>query len=259
MPRDRLIIYATDQDGIATLTLNRPDKLNAFTGEMIELWLQSLLAAKEDPSVRILVLTGAGKAFCAGGDAGAMETISRQDALFQKNSLWRNVHRIALTLESFDKPVIAAINGTARGAGLDMALMCDIRMMAQSATLAQSYINMGLITGNGGTYYLPRLVGIDRALELFWTGRMVSSAEAERIGMVTRVVPDNELLDATYDLAREIALQPLEAVRAYKRATYQGRDMSLQAHLDMIYSHQVVLRQLPEHIARVEAFLSRKK
>jgi enoyl-CoA hydratase/carnithine racemase len=169
------------------------------------------------------------------------------------------VHRIALLMDRLDKPVIAAINGTARGAGLDMALMCDLRIMAESATLAQSYINMGLITGNGGTYYLPRLIGVDRALEIFWTGRTVLSVEAERIGMVTRVVADEALLPTTYELARAIASQPLEAVRAYKRATYQGRTMSLAAHLDMISSHQVYLRRSPDHRARVEAFLNRKK
>jgi enoyl-CoA hydratase/carnithine racemase len=132
-------------------------------------------------------------------------------------------------------------------------------MMAQSATLAETYINVGLIAGDGGTYYLPRLIGVARALELFWTGRVVDAAEAERIGLVTRVVADEQLLPVTYDLARTIAAQPFEAVRAYKRAVYQGMTMSLDAHLDMVSSHTSILRDTPEHRERVEAFLQRRR
>jgi enoyl-CoA hydratase/carnithine racemase len=155
--------------------------------------------------------------------------------------------------------VIAAINGAARGAGLDMALMCDLRIMARSATLAETYINVGLIAGDGGTYYLPRLIGIPRALELFWTGRVVDADEAERIGLVSRVVADEALMPVTYELARAIAAQPFEAVRAYKRAVYQGMTMSLDAHLDMVSSHTSLLRDTPEHRERVEAFLQRRR
>ncbi len=258
MSDEKLILYNKDEHGVATLTLNRPDKLNAFTPEMIARWTELLAQVGADESVKVLVLTGAGKAFCSGGDAGAMEDFAKQTAREQKDMLWRKVHQIPLTLERMDKPVIAAINGVARGAGLDMALMCDIRIMAESATLAESYINMGLITGNGGTYFLPRLIGLDRALEIFWTGRAVTSQEAERIGMVTRVVPDDQVITHTYELAHKIASQPFEAVRAYKRTTYQGLDMSLASHLDMISSHQVVLRQSPEHLVKVQAFLKRK-
>src|SRR5690606_8434536 len=132
-----------------------------------------------------------------------------------KNYLWKHVHRIVLTLERADKPVIAAINGLARGAGLDMALMCDLRIMAESATLAESYINMGLIAGDAGTYFLPRIVGTARALELFWTGRVLDAHEAERIGIANRVVADDRLVEAVTETARIIAAQPQEAVRMF--------------------------------------------
>jgi enoyl-CoA hydratase/carnithine racemase len=259
MQQQAMVLLDKDRDGVATLTLNRPEKYNAFTKDMIVLWARLLAECEEDPAVRVIVLTGAGKAFCSGGDIGAQKERAKNDALERKDFLFRHVHKIARTMGQMDKPVIAAINGAARGAGLDMALMCDLRVMAESATLAESYIDVGLIAGDGGTYYLPRLIGVARALELFWTGRVVGAAEAERIGMVSRAVPDAELMPVTRQLARSIAAQPFEAVRAYKRAVYQGMTMSLDAHLDMVSSHTSILRDTPEHRQRVEAFLQRRR
>lgn len=259
MTTDNHLLFTVDADGIATLTLNRPDKYNAFTKDMIGQWVAHLERFETDDAMRVLVLTGAGKAFCAGGDIGAQKERAKNDAVERKHFLWRHVHKIALLMERIDKPTICALNGTARGAGLDMALMCDLRIMSDTATLAESYINVGLIAGDGGTYYLPRLVGMPRALELFWTGRPVDAAEAERIGIVNRAVPADQLMSVTYDLARAIARQPFEAVRAYKRAAVQGMGMTLASHLDMVSSHTSILRDTPEHRAKVEAFLQRKK
>lgn len=259
MPEQALVLLDKDRDGIATLTLNRPEKMNAFTKDMIVLWSRLLAQCADDPEVRVIVLTGAGKGFCAGGDIGVQKERAKNDALERKDFLFRYVHRIPRILHDLDKPVIAAINGAARGAGLDMALMCDLRIMAESATLAESYINVGLIAGDGGTYYLPRLIGIPRALELCWTGRVIGAAEAERIGLVNRVVVSSELLPAAHELARQIAAQPVEAVRAYKRAIYQGMNMELNAHLDLVSGLTSILRDTPEHRARVDAFLQRKR
>jgi len=259
MTAQSLVLFSVDEHGVGTLTLNRPEKYNAFTDDMIVEWNRVLLDARDDPAVKVVVLTGAGKAFCSGGDVGAQRERTKQDSLERKDFLWRHVHKIPLAMEQLDKPIIAAINGPARGAGMDMALMCDLRIMAESATVAESYINVGLIAGDGGTYYLPRLIGVARALELFWTGRVMGASEAERIGLVNRVVPDGEVLIASQELARQIAAQPFEAVRAYKRAVYQGLDMPLRAHLDMISSHMSVLRDTPDHRARVEMFLQRKR
>ena len=259
MAEEALVLLGKDRDGIATLTLNRPQKYNAFTKDMIVLWARLLAECEEDSQVKVIVLTGAGKGFCSGGDIGVQKERAKNDALERKDFLFRFVHTIARTMARLDKPVIAAINGAARGAGLDMALMCDLRIMAQSATLAETYINVGLIAGDGGTYYLPRLIGVARALELFWTGRVIDAAEAERIGLVSRVAADEQLLKVTYELARTIAAQPFEAVRAYKRAVYQGMTMSLDAHLDMVSSHTSILRDTPEHRERVEAFLQRRR
>ena len=259
MPSEPPVKFDVDAYGVGTLTLNRPELLNAFDLNMIGAWRGALESAEADERVKVVVVTGAGRAFCAGGDFEEMAKFSDMDALERKNFLYRNVHRIPLALERTEKPVIAAINGAARGAGLDMALMCDMRLMAQSATLAETYINVGLIAGDAGSWFLPRLIGTARALELFWTGRVVGAQEAERIGMVNRVVPDADLLAETHELARTIASKPQQAVRFFRRAVYQSQTMSLPTHLDMVSSHMAVLEDLPEHRAGIAAFRDRAR
>lgn len=259
MSAESLVLFDVDDLGVGTLTLNRPDKYNAFTKDMIIRWHQILADAAENPKVKVIILTANGKAFCSGGDINAQKDRANNDSLERKDFLWRHVHKIAFVMEQMDKPTIAAINGTARGAGLDMALMCDLRVMADTATLSESYINVGLIAGDGGTYYLPRIIGVPRALELFWTGRVVEAPEAERIGLVNQVVPIEKLMPAARELAWQIAKQPFEAVRAYKRSVYQGMSMTLSTHLDMVSSHTSILRDTPDHRERVAAFLQRKK
>lgn len=253
------VTFAVDEHGVGTITLNRPHRLNSITVAMVDLWREILLDASSNEAVKVIVVTGAGRAFCAGGDAAEMGKYKGRGALAFKDFLWRHVQRIAIVLETVEKPVIASLNGTARGAGLDMALMCDIRIAAESAVFAESYINMGIIAGDGGTFYLPRLIGTARALELFWTGREVSAPEALHLGFVNHVVADDQLTDATLDIARKIASQPQEAVRCFKRAVYQGMGMTLQAHLDMVSSHMAVLQGTAEHQDRIQAFLDRKQ
>jgi enoyl-CoA hydratase/carnithine racemase len=245
-------------DGVATLTLNRPQHLNAFDHSMIDQWYAALQEAFADPAVKVIVVTGAGRAFCAGGDIDDLAKLQTLDSTARKNYLWKHVHRIVMAMERTDKPVIAAVNGAARGAGMDMAVMCDIRIAAASASFAESYIRFGLIAGDAGTYFLPRLIGTARALELFWTGRSVLADEAVQIGLVNRVVPDTELMGAAMALARQIAAQSAPAVGMFKRAVYQGMNHSLVSHLDLISSHMAVLEDTPEHRERVSAFFDER-
>lgn len=246
-------------DGVALLELNRPDRLNAFNRQMISEWREALTQIADDPRVRVLVLTGAGRAFCAGGDADEMIEMQSATSLERKAYMWSNIQKIPLAMERLEQPVIAAVNGTARGAGLDMALMCDLRICGASSTFAESYINMGLISGDGGTWFLPRVIGISHALELLWTGRVVAADEAERIGLVNRVVADADVLSEALTLARQIAAQPPEAVSLMKRAVYQGRTGTLAGHLDMISSHMSVVFDTPEFRERLRAFHARRK
>ena len=246
-------------DGVAVLELNRPDRLNAFNRQMIGEWREALEQIADDRNVRAVVLTGAGRAFCAGGDADEMTEMQSASNVERKEYLWRSIQKIPLAMEHLDVPIIAAINGTARGAGLDMALMCDIRLCGASSTFAESYINMGIISGDGGTWFLPRVIGVSRALELLWTGRVVDAAEAERIGLVTHVVADAEVRSEGLKLARQIAAQPPQAVTLMKRAVYHGLTGTLAAHLDMISSHMAVVFDTPEFNARLNAFHARRK
>ena len=212
--------YTVD-DGIGTILLNRPAKKNAFTLEMIDEWAGILAGARTDPDVRVIVLTGAADAFCSGVDLGRFGEVE-PSPLDRKSTLTDRIHRIAYALEDLDKPVIAAVNGAAVGAGMDMALMCDIRFAARSARLSEGYIKVGLIPGDGGCYYLPRLVGIAKALELMWTGDFVDGQEAYRLGIVNQVYDDGELMTRTYEFARRVAEAPPINVRMIKRAVYQS-------------------------------------
>ena len=258
MSSSKFIVLDARPNGVTVMTLNRPEKLNSFNRSMIAEWESALAIAAGDAATKVIVLTGAGRAFCAGGDADEITEMEEADNVTRREYL-RGIHRIPLALERLDKPVIAAVNGTARGAGLDMAIMCDLRVAAASATFAESYINMGLISGDGGMYFLPRLIGAPRALELLWTGRVIDAAEAERIGLLNRVVPDAELMAVALELAANIAGQAQQAIRITKRTVYQSLETPLASHLDSAASHMAVLYDTPEFKARLKAFRERKK
>lgn len=230
----------TVTDGVGTILLNRPRAKNAFTLEMIDQWADALRSARTDPSVRVLVLTGAGDAFCAGIDMSVLAAVG-DEPIALKAMLSDGVHQIAHAAAELDKPMIAAVNGAAVGAGMDMALMCDVRLMKQSARMSEGYIRVGLVPGDGGCYYLPRLVGMAKALELLWTGDFVDSAEALRIGLVSHVYADDEFENSYGDFLRRLAQQPPINVRMIKRASYQSANADLRTSLDLISSHLAVV------------------
>jgi len=230
-------------DGIGTIRLNRPEQRNAFTFDMVAEWAELLRTARTDDDVRVVVLTGTGdKAFCSGVDLSSISNANPDlTPLERKSQLHDQIHRVALELEALDKPVIASINGVAVGAGLDMALMCDLRIASRSARMSEGYVKVGLTPGDGGAYYLPRLVGTSKALELLLTGDFVTADEAHRIGMVNRVVDPEDLAEATTALAAQIAASPPVTVRMIKRATYQSAGTDLRTALDLISSHFAVV------------------
>src|SRR2546422_148970 len=243
------------KDKIATLTLNRPDKLNAFTGPMIDAWAQALGEAQADDNVNVVIVTGAGRAFCAGGDVGRMRQ-GEPSALEGKNSLWEGVHRVPKTLEAMDKPVIAMVNGLAVGAGMGMCVMCDMRVAAESARFSTGYVRVGLVPGDGDTYFLPRLVGAAKALELLWTADFIEAPEAHRLGIVQRVAPDAQLREVTYALARQLADGPQIPIRMIKRLVYQSLRLDLRTHPDLLSSHMSIVRQTAHHAEGVAATVS---
>ena len=251
---------------LARITMNRPEHLNCFSEEMIRLWTAALEDIRDRDDVDAVLLSGNGKAFCAGGDVKAMAAgdgffESHDDitstALARKNSLWKGIQRIPLILEEIDKPVIAKIHGPAVGAGLDMALMCDVRLASQSATMSESYFNAGIVPGDGGAYFLPRLVGRDRALDMFWTARVLKGAEAERIGLVTHTVPDDELDEYVEHYMQKLLEAPQQAMRLTKRAINESEQSSLRSSLDMVSSFMGIVTELDDYRTRTAALVEK--
>jgi enoyl-CoA hydratase/carnithine racemase len=254
---DSHVLYEVHEN-IAVITLNRPEARNAFSPEMIELWREYLEKAGKDETVSVIIVTGKGDTFCSGGDIRDMAE-GRLRSWDMKKFLWEGVHRIVLTLEDLDKPVIAAINGAAMGAGLDMAIMCDLRICSDRAKLAESYILMGLVPGDGGAYFLPRLVGIGKALEMLLTGDVLTPQKALEIGLVNLVVPHEQLMEEAMKLAKKIAAKPPLAVRMTKRAVYQAMTSTLRSHLDTISSQVALLSETEDHQEAAKAFLEKRK
>lgn len=251
---------------LARITMNRPEHLNCFSEEMIHLWTKALEDVRDREDIYAVLLSGNGKAFCAGGDVKAMAAgdgffESHDDisstALARKKSLWKGIQRIPLILEEIDKPVVAKIHGAAVGAGLDMALMCDVRIASESATMSESYFNAGIVPGDGGAYFLPRIIGRDKALDMFWTTKVLKGAEAERIGLVTHVVPDDELDDYVEAYMQKLLEAPQTAMRLTKRAIYQSEQITLRSSLDMVSSFMGIVTELDDYRTRTSALVEK--
>jgi enoyl-CoA hydratase/carnithine racemase len=219
------------EDGTLLMVLNRPAKKNAFTLAMLAHWADILADAAMDSDVRAVVVTGSGDAFCSGADLGADEDLA---PIARKRRLMEDVHPIPISLAGFEKPVIAAVNGVAVGAGMDLALMADIRLAARSARFCEGYIRVGIPPGDGGAYFLPRVVGEAAALELLLSGDFIDADEAERIGLVNRTYPDDKLLDAAMALAQRMSSRPPEVVSTIKRTVAETLESDLVGSLDLI-------------------------
>jgi enoyl-CoA hydratase/carnithine racemase len=254
-PSDELIVDTVG--AVRILRINRPDSLGAFTWTMIDKWADALVAAQWDLEVRVVVLTGTGRGFCSGVDLAELAAVGTSP-IDRKRMLTQRVHKVARAVDDLDKPLICAVNGTAVGAGMDMALMCDIRLAAESAKFSEGYIHLGLVPGDGGSYYLPRLVGVAKALELLWTGDTLSAQEALACGVVTRVVPDDQLASAALELAHRIAQKSPIAVSMIKRHTYQSLRMELRTSLDLISSHMGIVQSTEDQAEAMAAFRERR-
>ncbi|TAM58073.1 enoyl-CoA hydratase [bacterium] len=250
------IEYSVER-GVATITLNRPERKNAFTVPMIDQWAELVRRARTDEAVRVVILTGAGEAFCAGIDMDSLDEIGH-DPLAWKALLNDHINHVAFAMEELDKPVIAAVSGPAVGAGMDMALMCDMRFAAPSARFSEGYIRLGLVPGDGGCYYLPRLVGPAVALELLLTGNFIDAEQAERYGIVNRVIRDGDLMEATRAVAMKIAERSPLAVRLTKRALYQSLRSDLRTSLDLISSHMALIHTTRDAAEAVDAFRTKR-
>jgi 2-(1,2-epoxy-1,2-dihydrophenyl)acetyl-CoA isomerase len=250
-----MFIEQVTADSVATITLNRPEKLNALIGTMREDLLDALRACENDADVRVVVITGAGRAFCAGGDVEFMSGLQQSGDLAAFRALLDAGQEVILQIASMAKPVIASVNGVAAGAGCNLALACDYRIASDQARLSESFIRIGLHPDWGGTWLLPRLVGRSRALELCATGRAVDSAEALTIGMIDRVVPAADLAAETEKLARAFAAASPVALTGIKRALEASEKNDLRSQLELEADHQMECFQSDEARERIAAFV----
>lgn len=233
------IVLAQDA-GVATIVLNRPDKLNAFAGDMRDRLVDALDRVARG-SARALIVTGAGRAFCAGGDVRYMASLrGREDGAEELGRLLDAGAHVIRRLASLPIPTIAAVNGVAAGAGMNLALACDLRIASDDASFTESFIRIGLHPDWGGTWFLPRIVGEAKARELCWLGDPVDAAEALRIGLVQRVIPDGQLMDETRSLARRLAAAPAASVRMIKHSIVASRWRPLDASLTAESQAQLV-------------------
>jgi 2-(1,2-epoxy-1,2-dihydrophenyl)acetyl-CoA isomerase len=236
---------------ITTITLNRPEKLNAFAGTMREDLLTALRKAADDRACRVVIITGAGRAFCAGGDVEFMRELQKRGDVETFRKLLRAGGEIVMQVVEMPKPVIASINGVAAGAGCNLALACDYRIASDRAKLGETFVRIGLHPDWGGTWLLPRLVGRSRATEIMMTGRMVDAAEALMIGMVDRVTTD--LSSETQKLARAIADAPPAVIADIKRTLNASNDLPGQLALET--ENQIRAFSSPEAVERINSFL----
>src|SRR3989449_2408908 len=252
------LLYET-KDRVATLTLNRPDRLNALGGTLREDLTAGLTRAIDDPDVRVIVITGAGKGFCAGGDVKAMQDANqagRTRPLDERVAPSRD--RTVLLMRDSPKPLIAAVNGAAAGAGMNLALACDIRLASTAAKFSQAFVRRGLHPDWGGTYFLPRMVGMAKACELIFTGDIIDAGEALRLGLVSAVYAPEELLPATNELARKIAAGPPIAIRLAKRPLYHSQDVDLRAALEFETFAQNIASETEDAREGIRAFVEKR-
>ena len=254
------LLYAVD-GAIATITLNAPQRMNTISGPMLRQLTDALVRANEDRAVRVIVLTGAGRAFCAGLNLEAQskgtDNLSVGSGATPTNIDLRNTP--PPVLHAVDKPVIAALNGSAAGYGLDLALGADIRVMAASAKLAASYAQRGVLPESGGTWYLPRLLGWAKASEIIFTGRTLTAAQSLELGLVNSVVPDGEVMGAARALALEIAANAPLAIQAAKRMMRMAWNEPFNEHVHHVFLQLLPLMQTQDMKEGIRAFLEKRE
>ena len=246
------------RDGVAWLTLNRPDKLNALAGDMREMLLAHIARAAGSDAARAVVVTGAGRAFCAGGDVDNMIRLRDEGDHAGFRKLLRAGNQVMLALQAFPGLTVAAINGVTAGAGLSLSLSCDLRFAAPSATFAAPWIKLGLIPDWGATFWLPRLIGSGRAVEMVLTGTAVECEEAARIGLITEVIDDEGFQDAVQQRVQRIGA-PAFAVAQAKRLVRLGAEESLEAALARESEAQEECFDSSDFRAGIDAFVAKRK
>jgi len=254
----RTIVVSSEQS-VTAITLNRPDSLNAFNEQMKKELLEALKQAERDAAVRCVVLTGEGRAFSSGQDLAELQGQYEGGAGPELGDLLhRGYHPLIRRLREMEKPVVAAVNGVAAGAGCSLALACDLRIASEKASFIEAFIHVGLIPDSGSTFLLPRLVGLAKATELCLLGNKVTAQEALRIGLVHQVVAAEELMTAAMELAKKLAALPTKAIGLTKRLLNQSFGNDLEAQLSAEAFAQSTAGKTADHLEGVRAFLEKR-
>ena len=257
-----LFLQSSRDGGVLTLTMNQPETRNALTGNTA---VQELVDACEaitlDTTIRVLILTGAGPVFSSGGNVKDMRRFFEDDIAPEliREEYRNGIQRLPRALYNLDVPVIAAINGAAVGAGLDLTCMCDIRIASDTATFAESFVKVGIVPGDGGAWLLPRVVGMSKASEMAFTGEALTAAEALACGLVSRVVAPEALLAEAHKLAAKIAANPGGVLRMTKRLLREGQRSTLESLLELSAGYQAIAHKTNDHKEAVMAFVEKRK
>lgn len=248
-------------DRVAVLTLNMPDTRNSISGQQtIEEIEDACRRTQYDDEVSVLIITGAGKSFSSGGNVKAMRERAAEmsgPAVHLQERYRRGIQRIPLAIDALDVPVIGAINGHAIGAGCDLAMMCDVRLASRNAVFGETFVNLGIIPGDGGSWFLVRQIGYQAAAELTFTGKVIDAEEALRLRMVSRVLEPDELMNEARALAASIAAKPPRTLRLAKRILKQAQRTSLSDFLDICAVTQGIVQTSEDHKAAIDAFLDK--
>lgn len=258
---DKLLI--TEEDGVATLTLNMPELRNPITdADMVAEICAAMAWLNANQSIRCAILTGAGKAFSSGGNLKHMrdkEGIFGGDAIAVRNAYREGIQKVAKAVWNVEIPMIAAVNGPAYGAGCDLTLFCDMRVASETAVFAENFVNVGIISGDGGAWILPRQVGLARAAEMAFTADPIDAQTALAWGLVSRVTAPEDLMDTAMSLARRVARNPPRQLRLTKRLMREGTIASLDQVLELSAAYQGAVHQTEDHAEAVAALLERRE
>ena len=252
------VLLESVQDGIAVLVMNRPDRMNALNNDLATALFGSLQKIAEDDSVRVVVLTGAGRAFCAGGDLGVIGKGREANNVKELEPILRAGMGAVLQIRTMPQPVIAAVNGAAAGAGMNVALAADIRISAEEAMFGQNFAKVGLFPDYGGTYFLPELVGPSKAAEMFYTGDMIDAKTALHLGLVNRVVQASQLETEVKTFAAKLAAGPPMAIRAVKKVLFASKKEALERALEAEVEHQMKCFASEDCLEGVHAFFEKR-
>jgi 2-(1,2-epoxy-1,2-dihydrophenyl)acetyl-CoA isomerase len=253
------VILESREGAVLTVTMNRPDKLNSLNVDLTVALLDAFRRAAADTELRAIILTGAGRAFCAGGDLGLIADARRRNAGLELEPLLRGGSQLVLAICDTPVPVVAAVNGPAAGAGMNVALACDVRIASESAAFGQNFAKVGLFPDFGGTYFLPRLAGPARAAEMFYTGDMISASEALRFGVVDHVVPHDQLAAEARALAAKLAAAPPIAARAVKKVLFGSERATLERALEFEVQQQVKCFMSEDCTEGLRAFFEKRE